>query len=246
MVGVDARRRAPATSSGSRWSTRHRDAAAAGRGDQLGGLLDRLGAVVLRARVRVRAAGAVDGRARRRRARRRCRGRRRGSRRRRGRPCPRAAPSRARLLEADAVQRLRAAAQLDAHRLRSGHHTTLPGDTAQAPESTANTRMSTRLPRPTVLCTTNEGDSHADVRDQAAQRVGHAGRASESAAGISAAVGDAPGSGVRWIRSYVLGEENGELGTVCIYEGESPRRCAPTPRRSECRRTRSRRWPTPS
>jgi hypothetical protein len=44
----------------------------------------------------------------------------------------------------------------------------------------------------------------------------------QSAAGISAAVGDAPGSGVRWIRSYVLGEENGELGTVCIYEGESP------------------------
>ena len=44
----------------------------------------------------------------------------------------------------------------------------------------------------------------------------------QAAAGISAAVGDAPGSGVRWIRSYVLGEENGELGTVCIYEGESP------------------------
>jgi hypothetical protein len=27
---------------------------------------------------------------------------------------------------------------------------------------------------------------------------------------------------VRWIRSYVLGEEGGKLGTVCIYEASSP------------------------
>jgi hypothetical protein len=39
---------------------------------------------------------------------------------------------------------------------------------------------------------------------------------------VSGEVGDAPGSGVRWIRSYVLGEESGEVGTVCVYEGESP------------------------
>jgi len=38
----------------------------------------------------------------------------------------------------------------------------------------------------------------------------------------SAEVGDEPGSGVRWIRSYVLAEESGEVGTFCIYEGESP------------------------
>lgn len=38
----------------------------------------------------------------------------------------------------------------------------------------------------------------------------------------SARVGDAPGSGVRWIRSYALAEEGGEVGTVCIYEAESP------------------------
>jgi hypothetical protein len=44
----------------------------------------------------------------------------------------------------------------------------------------------------------------------------------EAAAARSTAEGDKPGSGVRWIRSYVLGEESGELGTVCIYEGESP------------------------
>ena len=44
----------------------------------------------------------------------------------------------------------------------------------------------------------------------------------EAAAARSTAEGDKPGSGVRWIRSYVLAEESGELGTVCIYEGESP------------------------
>jgi hypothetical protein len=27
---------------------------------------------------------------------------------------------------------------------------------------------------------------------------------------------------IRWIRSYVLGEEAGGLGTVCIYEASSP------------------------
>ena len=44
----------------------------------------------------------------------------------------------------------------------------------------------------------------------------------EAAAGRSTNEGDKPDSGVRWIRSYVLGEESGELGTVCIYEAESP------------------------
>ena len=27
---------------------------------------------------------------------------------------------------------------------------------------------------------------------------------------------------IRWIRSYVLAEESGQLGTVCIYEASSP------------------------
>ena len=44
----------------------------------------------------------------------------------------------------------------------------------------------------------------------------------EQAATKSAAEGDKEGSGVRWIRSYVIQEESGELGTVCIYEGDSP------------------------
>jgi hypothetical protein len=30
------------------------------------------------------------------------------------------------------------------------------------------------------------------------------------------------GLGVRWIRSYVLQEDDGTLGTYCIYEAESP------------------------
>lgn len=44
----------------------------------------------------------------------------------------------------------------------------------------------------------------------------------EASAARSAEEGDKPGSGVRWIRSYVIGEESGELGTVCLYEADSP------------------------
>ena len=44
----------------------------------------------------------------------------------------------------------------------------------------------------------------------------------EEAAARSTAEGDKEGSGVRWIRSYVLAEESGEVGTLCIYQAESP------------------------
>ena len=44
----------------------------------------------------------------------------------------------------------------------------------------------------------------------------------ETAAARSTAEGDKDGSGIRWIRSYVLAEESGELGTLCIYEADSP------------------------
>jgi Protein of unknown function (DUF4242) len=44
----------------------------------------------------------------------------------------------------------------------------------------------------------------------------------EQAAARSTVEGDKDGSGVRWIRSYVVAEDSGELGTVCIYEAESP------------------------
>jgi hypothetical protein len=45
----------------------------------------------------------------------------------------------------------------------------------------------------------------------------------EEAAGRSAKVGDDEMSDdIRWIRSYVLDEGGGSVGTVCIYEASSP------------------------
>ena len=44
-----------------------------------------------------------------------------------------------------------------------------------------------------------------------------------AAAGRSSAVGDEEMSDdIRWIRSYVLGEADGRVGTVCIYQASSP------------------------
>ncbi len=44
----------------------------------------------------------------------------------------------------------------------------------------------------------------------------------EAAAARSTAEGEKMSDEVRWIRSYVVQEEDGKLGTVCIYEGISP------------------------
>ena len=44
----------------------------------------------------------------------------------------------------------------------------------------------------------------------------------QAAAVRSTAEGDKPGSGVRWIRSYVVPEESGEVGTICLYEADGP------------------------
>jgi len=44
----------------------------------------------------------------------------------------------------------------------------------------------------------------------------------EEAAKRSSAEGDKEDSGVRWIRSYVLSEDGGEVGTFCVYEADSP------------------------
>ena len=45
----------------------------------------------------------------------------------------------------------------------------------------------------------------------------------EEAAARSTKVGDEQmPNDVRWIRSYVLGEGDGSVGTVCIYEASSP------------------------
>jgi hypothetical protein len=44
----------------------------------------------------------------------------------------------------------------------------------------------------------------------------------ERAAERSTEVGDQMPDDVRWIRSYVLEEPHGTVGTVCIYEANSP------------------------
>ena len=44
----------------------------------------------------------------------------------------------------------------------------------------------------------------------------------EAAGGRSTEEGNKPDSGVRWIRSYVLQEEDGRLGSYCIYEATGP------------------------
>ncbi len=45
----------------------------------------------------------------------------------------------------------------------------------------------------------------------------------EEAAGRSTQVGDEEmSSDIRWIRSYVLAEDDGSVGTLCIYEASSP------------------------
>ena len=43
----------------------------------------------------------------------------------------------------------------------------------------------------------------------------------EEAAARSTKVGDDMPDDIRWIRSYVLSEEGGALGTVCIYQASS-------------------------
>jgi hypothetical protein len=44
----------------------------------------------------------------------------------------------------------------------------------------------------------------------------------EEAAARSTVAGDRMSDDVSWIRSYVLAETDGSLGTVCIYQATSP------------------------
>lgn len=44
----------------------------------------------------------------------------------------------------------------------------------------------------------------------------------EQAAARSTVQGDLVPNDIRWIRSYVLGESDGNVGTVCIYQASSP------------------------
>ena len=44
----------------------------------------------------------------------------------------------------------------------------------------------------------------------------------EEAAARSTAEGERMPDDVRWIRSYVLAEQDGTVGTVCVYQASSP------------------------
>jgi hypothetical protein len=44
----------------------------------------------------------------------------------------------------------------------------------------------------------------------------------QAAAARSTEEGDSTPDDIRWIRSYVLAEPGGQLGTVCIYRASSP------------------------
>jgi hypothetical protein len=44
----------------------------------------------------------------------------------------------------------------------------------------------------------------------------------EEAAGRSTQAGEEMSDDIRWIRSYVLEEDGGTVGTVCIYQATSP------------------------
>src|SRR4051794_17662732 len=44
----------------------------------------------------------------------------------------------------------------------------------------------------------------------------------EAAAERSRQAGEAMPDEVRWVRTYVLAEEDGSLGTVCVYEATGP------------------------
>ena len=43
----------------------------------------------------------------------------------------------------------------------------------------------------------------------------------QETAARSAQVGEEMADDIRWIRTYVVQEESGKLGTLCIYEGSS-------------------------
>jgi len=43
----------------------------------------------------------------------------------------------------------------------------------------------------------------------------------QKTAARSAEVGDEMADDIRWIRTYVVQEDSGKLGTVCLYEGTS-------------------------
>ena len=98
------------------------------------------------------------------------------------------------------------------------------------------------LPSIALVRTGRSIDGH--LRDSAPRRMAHRGR-SRGRSARSTAEGERMPDDIRWIRSYVLAEPDGRLGTVCIYQAAARRRSAATRRPPTCRSTRSSRWPTP-
>ena len=68
----------------------------------------------------------------------------------------------------------------------------------------------------------------------------------QATAARSAEVGDEMSDDIRWIRTYVVQEESGKLGTVCIYEGTSADKVREQAERTGIPPTRSPSSPTPS
>lgn len=67
----------------------------------------------------------------------------------------------------------------------------------------------------------------------------------QAAAARSKQVGDEEmSSDIRWIRSYVVHESDGGLGTFCVYQASSPRRSASTRNEPASLRRTSSRSPT--
>jgi hypothetical protein len=69
----------------------------------------------------------------------------------------------------------------------------------------------------------NEGESSMNTYVILRRDGWRSGDELQAAAARSPAVGDEEMSAdIRWIRSYVLAEEGGALGTVCIHQASSP------------------------
>src|SRR5205807_804224 len=73
-----------------------------------------------------------------------------------------------------------------------------------------------------VASSANEGGRHMQLYAIRRRNGWKDGPELQAAAAVSTAEGDKMPDDIRWIRSYVLAEEDGTLGTVCIYEASSP------------------------
>jgi thiamine biosynthesis protein ThiC len=85
--------------------------------------------------------------------------------------------------------------------------------------------MSLRLLRHSVGCSSKKRLEEEEEMETYAilRRNGwRTGQELEEAAARSTAEGERMPDDVRWIRSYVLAEQDGSVGTVCIYQASSP------------------------